>query len=450
MINKALKALAVFLFLHVSLYGQQLEKRIDSLVKSYISDDGSGIAIIVKKEGNILYHKAFGKANVELGVDMQPSHVFRIGSVTKQFTACAILKLAEENKLTLQDDIHKYLPDYPTQNHKITIEHLLTHTSGIKSYTDLPEWTEEVRRKDFEPLDLIKTFQRDELDFPPGEKFKYNNTGYFILGYIIEKASGMSYPDYIKETFFKPLKMMNSYYGSSTQIIPNRASGYQKNADGKLQNANYLSMTQPYSAGSLLSTVEDLAKWNEAVFSYKVVSKESLKKAHTPYKLNNGNETGYGYGWGIGTSLNKKTIQHGGGINGFLTQSTYFPEEDLHIAIFSNCLCFSPAELINPVASFTLGIPLGRKEVKLSVDKLKKLTGEYQLSPTFSINITLEENQLMAQATGQQKIPVFAEAELLFFLKVVDAQLEFIEEGKKITGLYLHQGGMKQKANKIK
>ncbi|MCK5820506.1 MAG: serine hydrolase [Bacteroidales bacterium] len=428
--------------------GQDLMSELDSAILNSFDQDGPGVTVLIKHKGELIYHKGFGMANVEQNIKMDARHVFRIGSITKQFTACAILKLAEEEKLSLTDNLQKYLPDYPTQGQVITIEHLLTHTSGIKSYTGLQEWTPELQRKDFTPLELIEYFKRDSLDFMPGERFMYNNSGYFILGYIIENVSGLSYEDYIESMFFKPLGMDDSRYDHPEEIISMRVAGYNRD-DSNLQNANYLSMTQPYSAGSLMSTVSDLSKWYEAVFSYKVIKEESLKMAHTAYELNNGKSTGYGYGWIIGNRLDRRTIEHGGGINGSLTKDLYFPEDDLFIVVFSNCTCFPPDPLALKLGAIVLDVDTSRKEISLSNKQLKRLLGEYELMEGFVLTVTLKDNQLMIQATGQGISPVFPESEFKFFSKLVDAQIEFVMEGEVASSLILYQGGASLEGKKI-
>jgi CubicO group peptidase (beta-lactamase class C family) len=221
----------------------------------------------------------------------------------------------EQGKLNLQDDITKFIPDYPTHGHKVTIEHLLTHTSGIQSYTGMKDF-EERSPLDLEPTDLINYFKNQPMEFAPGTKWNYNNSGYFLLGYIIEKITGKTYAQYVEEIFFKPLGMTNSLYGSDSKIIKNRAGAYNKDSTG-FTNAPFLSMTQPYSAGSIQSTVTDLFKWHQAVHTGKLLKKESLDKAFTNYKLNNGKETGYGYGWFLSNVQESLSIEHGGGINGF-------------------------------------------------------------------------------------------------------------------------------------
>lgn len=239
-------------------------KEYDKLMSGMFAEDGPGGVALVVSDGEVLYRKAFGMANLELDVAMSPDNVFRIGSITKQFTSCAILKLAEEGKLDLQDDITRFIEDYPTHGYHISIEHLLTHTSGIKSYTSMEEWTAELMKQDFTTAELVDFFKNQPMDFAPGEEFRYNNSAYFLLGYIIELVTEMPYADYIDSTFFKALGMNNSYYGSTSRIIPMRASGYASLRED-YRNANFLSMTQPHGAGALLSTVDDLYTWYNAV-----------------------------------------------------------------------------------------------------------------------------------------------------------------------------------------
>jgi len=193
----------------------------------------------VVKEGEVIYRKAFGKANLELDVDMRPEYILQIGSITKPFTACAILKLMEEGKLSLQDDITKYIEDYPTHGHTITIEHLLTHTSGIKSYTGMDEWTSEVRKKNFTPEELTDFFKNQPMDFAPGEKYSYNNSAYFLLGYLIEILSGKTYEVFIDSVFFQPLGLNNSFYGNTSRIIKNRAAGQMRFQIFPLERHNF-------------------------------------------------------------------------------------------------------------------------------------------------------------------------------------------------------------------
>ena len=302
-------------------FAQKLDKTLDAMIRKEYPADKPGATVLVAKEGEVLYYKAFGMANMELDVPMKPEMIFEIGSITKQFTAVCILMLMEEGKLSLDDDITKFIEDYPTHGHTITIHHLLTHTSGVKSYTEVAEIWERVRL-DHSPEELIDIFKNQPMDFSPGEKYMYNNSAYFILGYIIEKVSEISYPEFIEKNIFEPLGMNNSYYGSKISIIKNRAYGYQKQ-DDSFANAEYFSHTNSFAAGSIMSTVDDMFIWNIAINEYKIVSKESLDKAYTNYTLNNGDPINYGYGWSLSEINGSPTLEHGGGIFGYLTNGIY-------------------------------------------------------------------------------------------------------------------------------
>ncbi|GAB3959366.1 serine hydrolase domain-containing protein [Spirosoma harenae] len=429
----------------------QLTAQFDKLLMEQFKSDGPGCAALITRKGQIIYQKAFGLANIELAVPMKPDNVFRIGSITKQFTAVAILQLMEQGKLSLQDEITRFLPDYPTQGKKITIEHLLTHTSGIKSYTDMKEF-ETMMRKDMTPMEVIDLFKNQPMEFDPGTKWKYCNSGYFLLGYIIEKVSGKTYPQYLEEVIFKPLGMTNSYYGNDTKLIKNRAAGYQGGKD-VVSNADYLSMTLPYAAGSIQSTVGDLWKWHQAVHSNKLLKKESLARAFTRYKLSDGKETSYGYGWGLGTLQGSPTIAHNGGINGFLTKGLYLPQEDVFVAVFSNSTANDPGGVADKIATLALGKPLPAPRSPISVSEriLDSYVGDYQMAPNFILTITREQNRLISQATGQSKFPLLAETETKFYPEAFEAQIEFVKDDTgKVTKIMLLQNGQTTEAKKIK
>ena len=271
---------------------------------------------------------------MELGVPLEPKHVFRLGSITKQFTAVAILMLAEEGKLSLDDDITEHLPGYPTGGHRITIEDLLHHTSGIVSYTGMPEWRVLIR-EELEPDSLIAIFRDQPLEFEPGTEWSYSNSGYALLGRIIEVASGEGYAEFIRSRIFEPLGMADSYYGDPSRIIPNRAEGYERTETG-WRNDDYLSMSSPYAAGALLSTVDDLDRWYDALEAGTLVEPALLDQAYTSARLADGRHAGYGYGWTIGDIAGYRSIEHGGGIPGFLTHALRVPQEDLLVIVLTN------------------------------------------------------------------------------------------------------------------
>lgn len=406
-----------------------LSAEIDKLIQDHYKADGTGATVLVSQKGKILYHKAFGMANLELGVPMRTDHVFRIGSVTKQFTGAAILKLAEEGKLSVQDELTKFLPDYPTQGKKITVEHLLTHTSGIKSYTGMKEWDGQVQRKDFTPLELVDYFKNQPMDFEPDAQWEYNNSGYILLGCIIEKVSGKSYGEYISEQFFKPLGMKNSYYGDTKPLIKNRASGYsQGDVEGNFVNADFLSMTQPYAAGSLLSTVEDLNLWTRALHGGKVLKPESLKKATTPYILPNGTNTHYGYGLQMSNLLGSTTVEHSGGIHGFLSDLVYLPKEEVCVAILTNCDCEPPRDLTPRIAAMVIGKPFQPTPINVNVKDLEQYVGVYENEKKEQRIIRLEDGQLTSMRTGGSKFKLKPYGTDQFFFEESFARITFMRE----------------------
>jgi len=396
---KHLMILLACLVVPVVAAGQQTGQVFDSLMQELFAEEGPGGVAMVARDGQVLYRKAFGKANLELDVDMAPEHIFRIGSNTKQFTAAAILKLRDEGKLNLEDDITTYIEDFPTHGHTITIKHLLTHTSGIKSYTGMPEFTREVQKKDLTPLELIDFFKNQPMDFKPGDKYMYNNSAYSMLGYVVEVVSGKTYEHYISENFFVPLGMADSYYGSPTRIIKNRAAGYSKR-DTLYINAPYLSMTQPYAAGALLSTVDDMYRWYTAVMEDRVISRASRLEAQSTFHLNDGRKTGYGYGWAIGNIQGSPMISHSGGINGYLTHTLYLPEENLFAAVFSNCDRIAPGETGIKMAAIAIGKPYRWEKIPMPDEKLQSYVGVYTSEHDGDRTITFSEGKLYSMRTG--------------------------------------------------
>lgn len=380
----------------------QLLEQFDQLLAQQFKPDASGCAALVAYQGQLIYQKAFGMANIELEVPMMPNHVFRIGSITKQFTAIAILQLLEQGKLSLQDDITCFIPDYPTQGNTITLEHLLTHTSGIKSYTQIPEFRA-IEKQDMSATELIDFFKSQPIEFEPGTQWSYSNSGYFLLGYIIEKVSGKSYPQYLEEVLFKPLEMTSSYYGDNGKLIQNRVAGYQVGPKG-VMNADYMSMSLPSAAGAILSTVGDLWKWHQAVHSYRLVSKETLAKALTPYQLSNGQPTGYGYGWSIGNIQGSSTLEHGGGINGFLTTGIYLPREEVFVAIFSNSMGKATDWLAAKMAALTIGKAYPVEEIAVDERTMASYTGVYENDQGILRVISLIDQQLYSQRIGSLRL----------------------------------------------
>ncbi|MCG6186920.1 serine hydrolase domain-containing protein [Maribellus maritimus] len=338
----------LLLFVHPEVFSQSLENRIDSILQEKYKSDAPGAVFLVAKDGVPVYRKAFGKANIELNVDLNPEAVFQIGSMTKQFTAVAILMLEEAGKLKVTDDITKFIPDYPTHGKKITIHHLLSHTSGIKDFTRMKSIMS-IAKKDLTPKELVDFFKNEPMDFEPGEKFQYNNSGYVLLGYIIELVSGMTYEDFIQNNIFVKADMKDSRYASDREVITNRAYGYQQNGD-ILLNKMHISFNIPYASGSLMSTAEDLLKWQNAINNNLLVSGKTIELAFTNYTLNSGEKINYGYGWHLREIDGFSDREHGGSIFGFKSMAVYVPEMDIYVVGLTNCDCNSPTQVTRDIA----------------------------------------------------------------------------------------------------
>jgi CubicO group peptidase (beta-lactamase class C family) len=314
-------------FTFSGLFSQNLDSQFDAIVSEYYTADMPGATILVAKKGEAIYRKAVGKANLEMDVNMVPENVFMLASITKQFTAVAILMLVEQGKLSLEDSITKFIPDYPTRGKTITIHHLLNHTSGIKSYTGIGNLVK-VAREDKTLDELIDYFKDEPMDFDPGEGFSYNNSGYVLLGKIIEVVSGTTYDAFLKENIFDPLGMTNTRYGSNRQLIKNRAMPYEQD-DETFVNANYLSMTIPHAAGALVSTIDDMLKWQNALSQNTLISASTFQKAINGSNLNNGEHIPYGYGLGEFQLKGSKGYTHSGGIFGTSTNGIYLIDEEI-------------------------------------------------------------------------------------------------------------------------
>jgi CubicO group peptidase (beta-lactamase class C family) len=411
--------------------------RMEQIVQSYVPSKFMG-TVLVAQDGKIVFDKGYGFANLEWDIPNTPTTKFRLGSLTKQFTAASILLLEERGKLKVEDPVKKYMPDAPTAWDKITIFHVLTHTSGIPSFTSFPDF-ESHETQAMTPEKLVEWFRDKPLEFEPGTKWNYSNSGYVLLGYLIEKISGQSYADFIQQNIFTPLGMKDSGYDSNSAIIAHRAAGYSPGKSGPV-NAGFVHMSIPFSAGALYSTTEDLLRWEQGLFGGKVLKPESLAKMTTPFKQD------YAFGLGVSTQNGHKMIAHDGGIQGFNSSLAYFPDDKLVIAVLANLNGPSAGQIAGNLAKVTHGekvvLPTERKEISLSPEILKQYVGTYELTPKFSLAITLEDGQLVSQGTNQEKVPMFAESETMFFLKLVDAQIEFVKNEKgEVTNLVLHQNG---------
>jgi len=310
-------------------YAQDFAGRADQYVGYWFQAGKFMGSVLVARNGQTLFRKSYGLANAEWNVPNVPEAKYRLGSITKQFTAVAVLQLAEQGKLKLDDSVNKYLPNPPPAWEPVTIDHLLHHTSGIPSYTGLPGFFEKRITVPLTPLEIVDLSRDMPLEFKPGEKFAYDNTGYVLLGHIITKASGVPYMDYLREHILGPAGMNDTGYDSHSEVIKKRATGYSPPV-GNLHNSRFIDMSLPYSAGALYSTVDDLSKWDQILYTNKLLTPASMKLMFTPGIQN------YGCGWFIDKLGAHSRIGHGGGIPGFNSMIARYPDEKLLVVVLSN------------------------------------------------------------------------------------------------------------------
>ncbi len=335
-ITTLITSLLLILFVSTASFAQDKAKQIDDLMRKYVDNSKFNGTVLVAESGKVIFKKGYGMANMEWAIPNAPDTKFRLGSVTKQFTSMLIMQLVEQGKIKLDGKITNYITDYPkATGDKITIHHLLTHTSGIPNYTGFPNFETTLSRNPYKSTEFIKKFSELPLDFEPGSTYSYSNSGYFLLGVIIEKVTGKTYETVLQESIFNPLHMNNTGYDMHATILPKRATGYEKRGVGYV-NASYLDMSIPYAAGSLYSTVKDLALWDKALYTDKLLSASSKAIMFTPYK------SGYAYGWGVGKTKvgqfkdSVQVIQHFGGINGFTTALSRLPKDKHFVVLLNN------------------------------------------------------------------------------------------------------------------
>jgi CubicO group peptidase (beta-lactamase class C family) len=436
-------------------------QKTDAAFAAWAKPATPGCALGVLRDGTMLYSHGYGLADVEHSVPITPTTVFHVASVSKQFTALAIYILVNEGKLSLDDDIRKYLPELHDFHKTITLRNLLNHTSGLRDQWNLlamAGWrlADEITQQDV--LNLI--WRQRELNFPPGEEQVYSNTGYTLLALIVERVSGKSLADFTRERIFLPLGMQHSHFHSHYgDLVQNRAYSYERQPDGRYR---YVALSySTVGPSSLFTTVEDLARWDENFYTGTVAGKAVLAQMQVPGKLNNGKETDYAAGLVAGEYRGLKTVEHGGGDAGFRTELLRFPEAHFSVITLCNTGDADAAALAHGVADIFLDSqlkPVAAEsqelhpvEIKIDSTLLDAYVGYYQFGPGFILAITRESDRLFARLTGQQPARIFPASQRSFALKAADAELTFDEPAGsgESRGLTLHQGKVEHYARRI-
>lgn len=374
----------------------------DSILTESFAAEGPGAAVVVMDDGKVAYTAGRGLADVKANRPITPDTVFRLGSITKQFTAAVILQLAEEGKLSLSDPLSKFLPDYPKPGANATVAQLLNHTSGIQSYTGLPGWMSSGKPAQAVTTEsLIAEFRDKPDEFAAGTKFSYNNSGYVLLGAIIEKVTNKPWHAVVEERIAKPLGLGTIRYGLAESSMPQMAAGYTE-TDGKQVPARPIHMSVPHAAGALVGSVGDLAKWAKALHGGKVVKSETYQQMIARTRLSDGEEVDYAYGLANGDVRGRRSIGHGGGIFGFSTASLYVPGDDVFVAVFANSDDpeSSPDMTAQRLAALAVGDPYPRfTKAEVPASELEPLVGVYKLEKG-ERQVFLRDGKLFTRRTG--------------------------------------------------
>lgn len=430
-----------------------LAAKVDTYMQALVALDRFSGAILIAREGEVLMSAGYGLANREHGVPNTPQTKFRLGSITKQFTAVAILILQQQSKLRVQDPISAHLPDCPDAWKPVTIHHLLNHTSGMPEHTNRLNW-QTTGRSPLTVQGVVDLFRDLPLDFQPGEAHQYSNSGYILLGQIVEQVADMPFEAFVREQIFAPLGMENTGYDRSDRVLEHRATGYDLR-NGTYVNANFLDMSIPHAAGALYSTVGDLLLWDQSFYTETLLPQSSLQTMTTlsPFLAN------YGYGIAMGSQFGRRLVGHGGGIHGFLTKLDRYPDEKVCIAALSNLTSANPHEVARTLAAILFGeeyeIPELRTPIQIDPGVLKSYAGEYQFAPGISIAVEAEDRHLTAVATGGGRAEFLPESEVQFFRKSSDDETKedrmtfFRDAAGKVTHLILRQQDAEERADRI-
>ncbi|WP_181373190.1 serine hydrolase [Massilia glaciei] len=424
-------ALAMLMVVSAQAAGKpkSLPESIDNYLSARFDPRSPGAAVVVVKDGKVIFRKGYGMADLELKVPVRPEMVFRLASVTKQFTAVAVLMLAEEGKLALGDEIQRFIPDYPRGAAPVTIERMLNHTSGIPGFSE-EYLSKRDMRAEITPAQMLEIIRQQPPEFVAGTKWAYSDGAYELLGMIIEKASGMSYADFVEQRMFKPLGMAHSYYDRSERVIEGRVKGYARTRKG-YQNAAFISMSLPYAAGSLASSVDDLALWDAAIAdSDKLINAETRRRMQTSYTLADGAAARIPYGLGVSLAPRRgePRVGHNGQINGFMTAVLRMPKERVYVAVLGNVenMLVIPELLAERVGAIAAGKPYLEEAAVVVPDAvLERYVGAYRINPKNVRNVSRDGKRLFMQRNGGPLIELHAKSHTEFFVKDAFNEVSF-------------------------
>ncbi len=423
--------------------GQEFATRADAYVESHVRDGLFRGVVLVVRDGRPAFQKAYGKANDEWDIPNALNTRFRINSMSKQFTAAAILQLVEKGNLALDDPIAKYYPEAPARWARITIHHLLNHTSGLPSYIETPGFWDNRFRDPWKPIEIIRLAQELPPQFEPGEKYLYSDTGYLVLGYVIERTAGVSYGDQLRENIFAPLGMNDSGVNSNVAIIRNRASGYTFLGE----NAPYVDNSSYFAAQSLYSTATDLLRWDQSLYSAQVLSRASIELMTTPGKFENG------FGLAIRSIDGKRSQSQGGGGPGFNSMFLRFPDDRVTVIVLANQN--APAvNIARNLAAMYFGADIQPRPlltgIKLPAEQLEGLAGRFQMPGNVVARVWRDGARVYWQTGRQQTIEIFPMAVDRFFARGIDLQVEFHRDASgRTNGLTAQLAGRKTVAKRI-
>lgn len=426
-----------------------LTTRLEGIVQQHVAGEQFTGAVLVAQRGAVLLDRGYGLANREWDIPNTPATRFRIGSITKQFAAVAILLLEERGQLKLTDPVSLHLADAPPAWSGVTLQHLLSHTSGIANVTRDPEfiWWK------FQPTtvrQMVDRFRDRPLDFPAGERHAYSNSNYLVLGLILEQLTGRSLGEFLRENVLGPLGLHDTGVDSNLELLPRRASGYW-HTNGRVVNAPYSDMTVPHASGAMYSTTHDLWRWAEAMLSdrSKLLTPAAHARLLTPVQDN------YALGVRVAEFQGRKLVEHGGNISGFSSYLRHYPEPGLTVVVLSNMTTGKGVEdLLAQLASTALAAASDasspRAEIPVSATILQAYCGTYDIGSGRQVVFRLVDGGLTAEPTGQPPMPVFAESETKFFFKSVNIEVEFVRDDQgRVTHLLMKRDGRVRKAPRL-